>query len=73
MTAKKPGRNPELGFYSSFAKDDKAVKQLINAGRNNCPKPSFQKAFKFHRCVILADSFTNGKDFRRQDPDAFFG
>ncbi|HON64382.1 MAG TPA: SOS response-associated peptidase [Bacilli bacterium] len=50
------------GFIPPFAKDDKAVKQLINARAETiATKPSFQKAFKFHRCVILADSFYEWK------------
>ena len=47
------------GFIPPFAKDDKAVKQLINARAETIATKtfSFQKAFKFHRCVILGRQF----------------
>ena len=50
------------GFIPPFVKDDNSAKQLINARAETIAiKPSFKKAFKYYRCVILADGFYEWK------------
>ena len=62
------------GFIPPFVKDDNSAKQLINARAETIAiKPSFKKAFKYYRCVILADGFYEWKRPGRQNTDAFLG
>ncbi len=54
------------GLVPSWAKDPEIGNRLINAKAETlAEKPSFRNAFKYHRCLILADGFyewakTNG-------------
>jgi putative SOS response-associated peptidase YedK len=73
------------GLIPSWAKDPEIGNRMINArGETVSEKPSFRKAFKVRRCLILADGFyewqktDNGKQpyhVRMQDgsPFAFAG
>ena len=73
------------GLVPSWAKDPEMGNRMINArGETVSEKPSFRKAFKTRRCLILADGFyewqktDNGKQpyyVRMQDasPFAFAG
>ncbi|WP_010630365.1 SOS response-associated peptidase [Sporolactobacillus vineae] len=46
------------GLIPPWAKDPKIGYKLINARAESvADKPSFQKAFRKHRCLIIADSF----------------
>lgn len=46
------------GFIPSWAKDSGFDRRLINArGETLAEKPSFKGAFKYRRCLILADGF----------------
>jgi len=46
------------GFIPSWAKDSGFERRLINArGETLAEKPSFKGAFKYRRCLILADGF----------------
>ncbi len=55
------GRKLELlrwGLIPSWAKDPEIGSRMINArGETVSEKPSFRKAFKARRCLILADGF----------------
>ncbi|MEN6298963.1 MAG: SOS response-associated peptidase [Anaerolineaceae bacterium] len=46
------------GLVPSWAKDPEIGNRLINAKAETlAEKPSFRNAFKYHRCLILADGF----------------
>lgn len=50
------------GLIPSWAKDPSIGSRLINARSETlAEKPSFRSAFKYHRCLILADGFYEWK------------
>jgi putative SOS response-associated peptidase YedK len=60
----KDGEFKELkwGLVPSWAKDSSIGNKLINArGKTVSEKPSFRKAFKYQRCLVLADGFYEWK------------
>lgn len=63
MAVVSDGKENRLGYLKwglvpSWAKDPKIGYKLINARAESvATKPSFQKAFQKHRCLIVADSF----------------
>jgi len=73
------------GLVPSWAKDPEIGNHLINArGETLAEKPSFRNAFRYHRCLVLADGFyewakTNGAKtpmyirLSSQKPFAFAG
>lgn len=73
------------GLVPSWAKDPEIGNRLINARAETlAEKPSFRNAFRYHRCLVLADGFyewakTNGGktpmyiQLESQKPFAFAG
>jgi putative SOS response-associated peptidase YedK len=57
------------GFVPSWAKDPSAGHSMINARAETlADKPAFRDAFKYQRCLIVADGFFEWKKIKTKTP-----